>query len=255
MQIGLFPFSHTTSHFFSKPTRICSCRCNACRKTKALLKFSDSCLNRPLPQRYMFTQVRFSALHENLLWNYTAWKYPELTGHPAPWFMPRLYRCQDPQNLSKTLFVSKVCSFMDLSTQPGEHGLYRTAKYEKHWIGKVSESACTAVGEDVGPSGSKGSPLARCCFCAVFLFSASLFCGIFIYFCSIDSTALFITHWLGCTVLSNRTDNGWLFISIIKMIEPNLLWLYRSLPRQKFPLTVINKGNESLCESTASDMI
>lgn len=33
----------------------------------------------------------------------------------------------------------------------------------------------------------------------------------------------FITHSLGCMVFSNRTDNGWLFISIIKMIEPNLL--------------------------------
>lgn len=54
------------THFFSKSAWICSYCRNADRKTKALLKCSNSCLNRPLPQRCMFTKVRFSSLHENL---------------------------------------------------------------------------------------------------------------------------------------------------------------------------------------------
>lgn len=66
MQNGPLPSSHNTPHFFSKSTRIRSYCRNADRKTKALLKCSNSCLNRPLPQRCMFTKVRFSSLHENL---------------------------------------------------------------------------------------------------------------------------------------------------------------------------------------------
>lgn len=61
------PSSQTQpTHFFNKSTWICSYCCNADRKTKALLKCSNSCLNRPLLQRCMFTKVRFSSLHENL---------------------------------------------------------------------------------------------------------------------------------------------------------------------------------------------
>lgn len=58
------PHSHT--HIFSKSMRICSYCWNADRKTKALLKCSNSWLNGPLPQCCMFTKVRFSSLHENL---------------------------------------------------------------------------------------------------------------------------------------------------------------------------------------------
>lgn len=95
---------------------ICSYCRNAARKTKALLECSNSCLNRPLPRSPRWG----SALCMKTFVNYTAWKYPELTEHPAQRFILQPYRCQDPQNLPSSLFVSKLCSFTDLSTHPGE---------------------------------------------------------------------------------------------------------------------------------------